>query len=94
MIGLANKVHCSRVMPQLKRFLIAGLIILVLAGCEAGEKSPVIDAGPIDQSTSVSTVPTASDPALGDSRVRLVDGMAAVYVPGGEFVMGSDEDEV
>jgi formylglycine-generating enzyme required for sulfatase activity len=35
--------------------------------------------------------PTA---AKGDTQVRSINGMVMVYVPAGEFGMGSDEDEI
>ena len=34
-----------------------------------------------------------SPPALGDTRTRPADGMVMVYVPSGEFQMGSTEVE-
>jgi formylglycine-generating enzyme required for sulfatase activity len=33
-------------------------------------------------------------PSLGDTRTRAADGMVMVYVPAGEFTMGSTDDEV
>jgi formylglycine-generating enzyme required for sulfatase activity len=38
-------------------------------------------------------VPTMSGPALGHTLSRPVDGMLMVYVPAGEFVMGSTDEE-
>jgi formylglycine-generating enzyme required for sulfatase activity len=35
-----------------------------------------------------------SQPSLGDTHMRSSDGMVMVYVPSGEFIMGSDEEEV
>lgn len=84
----------SRETDQLKLLLIVGLIVLASAGCDSGGKSSDIDAAPNDESPGVATVQTVPELALGDSRTRPVDGMVMVYVPGGEFVMGSDEDEV
>ncbi len=81
-------------MDQLKWFFIVGLIALVTAGCNSGDKSPDIDAIPIDESPEVATVQSIPELTLGDSQVRPVDGMVVVFVPGGEFVMGSDGDEV
>lgn len=43
------------------------------------------------------TLPTVSPtraPALGDVRIRPADGMVMVYVPQGQFEMGSDRDSV
>jgi formylglycine-generating enzyme required for sulfatase activity len=39
-------------------------------------------------------VPTPTGPSLGDTRTRPADGMVMVYVPAGEFTMGSTDDEV
>jgi len=39
-------------------------------------------------------VPTLTGPSLGDTRTRPADGMVMVYVPAGEFQMGSTDDEV
>ena len=39
-----------------------------------------------------SVPPTAAQPRLGDIRVRVVDGMHMIYVPSGEFIMGSNRD--
>jgi formylglycine-generating enzyme required for sulfatase activity len=39
-------------------------------------------------------VPTMSGPALGHTLSRPVDGMLMVYVPAGEFVMGSTDEEI
>ena len=37
---------------------------------------------------------TPAGPSLGDTWARQADGMVMVYVPAGEFEMGSDDDEV
>jgi serine/threonine-protein kinase len=34
------------------------------------------------------------EPSLGDTRIRPTDGMVMVYVPGGEFTMGSTDEEM
>ena len=36
---------------------------------------------------------TTETPVLGDTQMREADGMAMVYVPAGEFAMGSDDDD-
>jgi formylglycine-generating enzyme required for sulfatase activity len=38
--------------------------------------------------------PPAPESVLGDRKIRTLDEMELVFVPGGEFVMGSDEEEV
>jgi formylglycine-generating enzyme required for sulfatase activity len=40
------------------------------------------------------TTPTPEEPVLGDGIIRQKDEMQMVFVPAGEFMMGSDEDEV
>jgi formylglycine-generating enzyme required for sulfatase activity/Tol biopolymer transport system component len=40
------------------------------------------------------TILIKTDASLGDTWIRPADGMTMVYVPGGEFQMGSDDDEV
>jgi formylglycine-generating enzyme required for sulfatase activity len=61
---------------------LAAVLIWGASGCAA--------AGEADVSTS--EVPPA-DPSLGDAWVRPADGTVMVYVPGGTFQMGSDEDD-
>ena len=52
-------------------------------------------AQPTEAPTSMPTeVPTPTGPSLGDTRTRPADGMVMVYVPAGEFTMGSTDDEV
>jgi len=58
--------------------------------------TPKGSAGALLPATA-SLEPEAEDsPAasLGDTQTRAVDGMAMVYVPAGEFTMGSDDDDV
>ena len=65
----------------MKRYLVITVVLCVLAcvavsgaGCGAGERAPT------------AIPPPAHGP--GDSRLRPVDGMSMVYVPGGAFKMG------
>jgi formylglycine-generating enzyme required for sulfatase activity len=51
----------------------------------------VLDGIPAWRPTASSTPP--SQPDLGDTWARPVDGMTMVYVPGGEFQMGSAHDD-
>jgi formylglycine-generating enzyme required for sulfatase activity len=71
--------------PHLK---ILFLIFLTLCtqGCTPGTVQK------ISIETPPNPTPTAS-PSLGDMRARSSDGMRMVYVPGGEFKMGSNYEE-
>jgi hypothetical protein len=53
------------------------VIAAVLAACAAPAPGPTVPQ-PVESA------------ALGDTRVRPADGMVMVYVPAGEFAMGSD----
>jgi formylglycine-generating enzyme required for sulfatase activity len=71
--------------------LIALIVVaLSLAACArpAPTNTPV-------QPTPTCVLPTPTPaPSLGDVRTRPADGMEMVYVPAGEFQMGSSEEEV
>jgi formylglycine-generating enzyme required for sulfatase activity len=59
---------------------LAAAVVTVLVGACAAPTLPSVS-------------PTAT-PALGDAWTRPADGMAMVYVPAGQFEMGSDRDQV
>jgi formylglycine-generating enzyme required for sulfatase activity len=68
------------------------LLAVGLAGC-----GPAPSSTQGVQATPVPPAPTADPtrtPALGDIFTRPADGMVMVYVPEGDFQMGSREDEV
>jgi formylglycine-generating enzyme required for sulfatase activity len=90
-------------------FFFIALLVLTVIACKSSPtlvEAPV-DA-PTEQLTEVPTVvpavtptqvPTATPteeptPSAGDTWTRLEDKMVMVYVPAGEFEMGSDGDEV
>jgi len=74
--------------------LILSLMALFLAACSAGLEEPEPYPSPVD---SIPTLPSGTsnqELSVGDSRIRASDGMETVYVPGGDFLMGSDQEEV
>jgi formylglycine-generating enzyme required for sulfatase activity len=74
--------------------LILSLMALFLTACSAGLEEPEPDPSPVD---SIPTLPSGTsnqELSVGDSRIRASDGMETVYVPGGDFLMGSDQEEV
>jgi len=64
------------------------VILLFLALCAQG----CTTTGDHEITVEIQPSPTAS-PSLGDVRVRTSDGMRMVYVPEGEFKMGSNYEE-
>jgi serine/threonine-protein kinase len=78
----------------MRLFHLIILISLVPAGCTTAEQTNS-SSTPVDITTlQKSTETTASSPVLGDSQIRSNDDMTLVYVPAGEFLMGSNEEEV
>ncbi len=53
--------------------------------------SPISPPLPTATATALPLTPTPSGPALGDMRLRAIDGMVMVFAPGGEFQMGSTD---
>jgi formylglycine-generating enzyme required for sulfatase activity len=64
--------------------LPAAILLLLLAGCG---QMPIDDQPP----ATATLVPTRV-PAEGDTHTRSSDGMIMVYIPAGEFAMGTDDD--
>jgi formylglycine-generating enzyme required for sulfatase activity len=62
-----------------KRYLMLILALYLLVGC-GGEVTPI-------------TAPPA-DASIGDTWTRPTDGAVMVYVPAGEFLMGSTDEEI
>jgi len=72
-------------------FLLLVLLALAMVGCgkkEAAPKSASATRARLELKTAVPI------PSLGDTRTRSLDGSVMVYVPAGEFEMGSDDKEV
>jgi formylglycine-generating enzyme required for sulfatase activity len=73
---------------------------------QAATKTPLpLTALPTERPTQITTktpapaptkkpAPTLTGPPLGDAQTRPADGMVMVYVPSGEFQMGSTDEEV
>ncbi|MDH7487855.1 MAG: SUMF1/EgtB/PvdO family nonheme iron enzyme, partial [Anaerolineae bacterium] len=60
----------------MRKSLLFVALVLLLAGC-----------GPTPAPTAAPAA--TAGPALGDTQIRAADGMVMVYVPAGEFTMGS-----
>ena len=60
-----------------------------------GTNTPITTDSPILPGVTVSIVPTLGEiePTLGTTRTIEIDKMVQVYVPAGEFIMGSDDAE-
>jgi formylglycine-generating enzyme required for sulfatase activity len=78
----------------MKRYALIMFVIAlsVLSGCGPGESSDSLPDGTKEGLTD--TLTESPIPSLGDTRVRSTDGMVMVYVPPGEFEMGSTEEDV
>ncbi|MES0360571.1 MAG: formylglycine-generating enzyme family protein [Anaerolineales bacterium] len=79
---------------EMKIFCSIIMLSILAVGCgttgENTEPAPTMTVFP-------SAVPTETPLAvsiIGDTQIRPSDGMVMVYVPAGEFVMGSSEEEV
>jgi formylglycine-generating enzyme required for sulfatase activity len=91
-------------LPQLTIGLTLGL--LLLAGCGGAAAEPRPEATPIPPTATLvpsatssatpspSPTPAATELPVGATRVWEKDGTVMVYVPSGEFYMGSDADGV
>ena len=81
--------------------------VLLLTGCGGAATGPGPEATPSPPTATVvpaptagptatpspSATPAATEPPAGDTRVWEKDGAVMVYVPGGEYPMGSDTDD-
>ena len=77
----------------------------MLTGCGTAPTQPTLEAIPIPPTATVvptatstatpspSVTPAATELPAGDTRVWNKDGAVMVYVPAGEFHMGSDTDQ-
>jgi formylglycine-generating enzyme required for sulfatase activity len=81
----------------------AGLLALITSGSGPAAVAPTRPAATVATDRPPPVTPTAtklpaptptpSGPSLGDTRTRPADGMVVVYVPAGEFQMGSTEGD-
>jgi len=67
------------------------VLALVLEAVGGGATAPALPTAPPAPTAAPTTTP--SGPSLGDTWTRPADGMVMVYVPAGEFEMGSMEGE-
>jgi formylglycine-generating enzyme required for sulfatase activity len=88
--------------------LLCVLVIVLAASCQGNSPVATADTSEERPGLSQSKIPTATQviqlpatitltpgtPVLGDRIIRQKDAMEMVFVPAGEFMMGSDEDEV
>ncbi len=87
-------------MESTKPSSISSILILVfIAGCVAANPLPapttITDTPTPDAAAaSPNPSPTILPSVLGHSQIRQIDGMLMIYVPAGEFTMGSEEEEV
>ncbi len=75
------------------------LIFIFMTGCVANipPPTPISTTGSLASEAETATPipsPTIPSPVLGDNQIRQIDGMQMVYVPAGEFTMGSEGEEV
>jgi formylglycine-generating enzyme required for sulfatase activity len=63
--------------------MVSLLLLCLLAAC-----------GPEADVPAPTMTPGAAEPKAGDTRVRNTDGMVMVYVPAGEFLMGSTDEDL
>ena len=77
----------------MKRFALLSImaVLLVVSGCDADRVDLVLGTPAGGQADLPTEMPISLP---GDTRVRPIDGMVMVYVPAGEFEMGSDDEDV
>jgi formylglycine-generating enzyme required for sulfatase activity len=77
--------------------LVLALCLLVACGGEPAAIERDTPLPPVDTEPPLpvdTPVPPADMPGATDTRVRDTDGMVMVYVPAGEFIMGSTDEDV
>jgi formylglycine-generating enzyme required for sulfatase activity len=72
------------------------LALLLCAGCDRAPARPPQESTPVQPTVAPSSSPTpaATELPAGKARVWEKDGATLVYVPAGEFQMGSDRYQV
>lgn len=79
-------------MPRPFRLVLSILLVAIaVTGCGKKEAASPSATATRARSEPGTTVPV---PSLGDTRTRSLDGAVMVYVPAGEFKMGSDDKQV
>ena len=79
----------------MREFVLNSLLVAVsaflAAGCEAGPTSELPPDGEASPEAAEVVMPETK---LGDTRTRSIDGSIMAYVPAGDFMMGSEDEEV
>ena len=76
-------------------WIVGGAVLLTLSLCTGVTLGPQLWKAAFAPTATPTGQPAVEPaPALGDTWPRPADGMVMVYVPAGEFRMGSDDDEV
>jgi iron(II)-dependent oxidoreductase len=78
----------------MRLFYLIVMLSILAVGCRTTEENSEPTPTMIVSPTAVPTEITLPRSVIGDTQTRSSDGMAMVYVPAGEFVMGSSEEEV
>jgi formylglycine-generating enzyme required for sulfatase activity len=81
-------------MKPIQAILLIVVAMVAVTGCTAGETLPEPAIATISETPIEPTREADHTPSLGDTRTRSIDGAIMVYVPTGEFEMGSNEKEV
>jgi formylglycine-generating enzyme required for sulfatase activity len=72
---------------------IAWLIVIVFIGLISLNLTVAQASSPADYPLMQAATPTPEDPTIGSTRISETDQMAQVYVPSGDFIMGSTDIE-
>ena len=79
---------------QMRLFYRIAIFSIFAAGCGSTDKISEPTLTETAAPTAVPTETTLPLPSVGDAQIRPSDGMVMVYVPAGEYLMGSTEEEV
>lgn len=83
-----------RIMRPIRAIVLFAVAMMSVPGCTVGETLPESGIATKSETPIEPTGEVDHTPSLGDTRTRPIDGAVMVYVPAGEFEMGSDEQEV